>query len=192
MDLVAPAPSVSKSVVSFLTAYGAINVENRRDMIKFEMEVRHAEPLFQTTMFYFRHSNGIIPSIPSIPSILSSSLIFSALLLLLVLLVRRIQREFKFYRLLATTPPLAPFCYAFPSLFPFINDSSGKNIVIRTQDGYTIPSEIAQHVSLVSGLEEFPEVRNGRKDERGREGRARGGEAIDETCFTYIFYFFLK
>lgn len=52
-------------------------------------------------------------------------------------------------------------------------------MTIRTQDGYKIPTEIAEHVSLISGLEEFPVVRKGRKsggeNEEGRtEGRTEG------------------
>jgi subtilase family serine protease len=105
LDLVAPPAHVSRDVASFLVASGATNVENRRDMIKCEMEVRHIETLFQTSMSVFRHNNG-------------------------------------------------------------------KNIVIRTQDGYTIPSEIAAHVELISGLEEFPEPRNA--EVRSLEGVSDG------------------
>ena len=59
----APPPSVSQSVANFLSAHGAINIENRRDVILCEMDVQHVEALFQTSLSYFRHNNGI--SLPS-------------------------------------------------------------------------------------------------------------------------------
>lgn len=34
----------------------------------------------------------------------------------------------------------------------------GKAEIIRTKTGYKVPAEIAQHVSFIAGLEEFPQV----------------------------------
>jgi tripeptidyl-peptidase-1 len=90
LDLVAPESSVADAVVNFLLQNGAMNVENRRDMIKCEMAVRNIETLLRTTMNVYE---------------------------------------------------------------------AGNSQIIRTRDGYTMPSEIAQYVDFISGLEEFPQVR---------------------------------
>lgn len=90
LDLVAPESSVADAVVNFLLQNGAMNVENRRDMIKCEMAVRDVETLLRTTMNVYE---------------------------------------------------------------------AGTTQIIRTRDGYTMPSEISQYVDFIAGLEEFPQVR---------------------------------